>query len=60
MDEFRPTITVHIQDIDVINGGKMAIDVYLQIDGIVGESTDDGHKQWIGKRSDRRSLPDDP
>ncbi|MYN19908.1 type VI secretion system tube protein Hcp [Rugamonas sp. FT107W] len=25
----------------------MAIDVYLQIDDIKGESADDGHKQWI-------------
>lgn len=25
----------------------MAIDVYLQIDGIRGESTDEGHKGWI-------------
>jgi type VI secretion system secreted protein Hcp len=25
----------------------MAIDVYLQIDGIKGESTDAGHKDWI-------------
>lgn len=25
----------------------MAIDAYLQIDGIKGESTDDGHKGWI-------------
>lgn len=25
----------------------MAIDVYLQIDGIKGESTDDKHKDWI-------------
>jgi type VI secretion system secreted protein Hcp len=25
----------------------MAIDVYLQIDGIKGESTDDKHKEWI-------------
>lgn len=25
----------------------MAIDVYLQIDGIPGESQDDQHKQWI-------------
>ncbi len=25
----------------------MAIDVYLQIDGIEGESTDDIHKDWI-------------
>jgi type VI secretion system secreted protein Hcp len=25
----------------------MAIDVYLQIDGIKGESTDDRHKDWI-------------
>lgn len=29
----------------------MAIDVYLQIDGIMGESTDDRHKQWIECRS---------
>lgn len=25
----------------------MAIDVYLQIDGIKGESQDDKHKEWI-------------
>lgn len=25
----------------------MAIDVYIQIDGIKGESTDDLHKDWI-------------
>ena len=25
----------------------MAIDVYLQIDGIKGESTDSAHKDWI-------------
>ncbi len=25
----------------------MAIDAYLQIDGINGESTDDKHKDWI-------------
>jgi type VI protein secretion system component Hcp len=25
----------------------MAIDVYLQIDGIKGESQDDKHKDWI-------------
>ena len=25
----------------------MAIDVYLQIDGIKGESTDSVHKDWI-------------
>jgi len=25
----------------------MAIDAYLKIDGIKGESTDDGHKDWI-------------
>lgn len=25
----------------------MAIDVYLQIDGIKGESKDDKHKDWI-------------
>jgi type VI secretion system secreted protein Hcp len=25
----------------------MAVDAYLQIDGIKGESTDDKHKQWI-------------
>lgn len=29
----------------------MAIDVYLQIDGIKGESTDDSHKDWIECRS---------
>jgi type VI secretion system secreted protein Hcp len=29
----------------------MAIDVYLQIEGIKGESTDDGHEQWIECRS---------
>ena len=28
-------------------GGNMAIDVYLQIDGIKGESTDAEHKDWI-------------
>jgi type VI secretion system secreted protein Hcp len=28
-------------------GKIMAIDVYLQIDGIKGESTDDKHKDWI-------------
>src|SRR5437868_4398848 len=28
-------------------GGNMAIDVYLQIDGIKGESSDDRHKDWI-------------
>jgi type VI secretion system secreted protein Hcp len=28
-------------------GGSMAIDVYLQIEGIKGESSDDGHKGWI-------------
>jgi type VI secretion system secreted protein Hcp len=28
-------------------GGNMAIDVYLQIDGIKGESMDDTHKGWI-------------
>lgn len=27
--------------------GKMAIDIYLQIDGIKGESTDSGHAGWI-------------
>jgi hypothetical protein len=27
-----------------IPGGNMAIDVYLQIDGIKGESSDDVHK----------------
>jgi len=26
---------------------EMAIDVYLQIDGIKGESQDDKHKDWI-------------
>jgi type VI secretion system secreted protein Hcp len=26
---------------------QMAIDVYLQIDGIKGESQDDKHKEWI-------------
>jgi type VI secretion system secreted protein Hcp len=25
----------------------MANDIYLQIDGIQGESTDDGHREWI-------------
>ena len=25
----------------------MAIDAYLQIDGIKGESQDDAHKEWI-------------
>lgn len=25
----------------------MAIDIYLQLDGIKGESTDEGHKEWI-------------
>ncbi|MDC8760548.1 Hcp family type VI secretion system effector [Janthinobacterium fluminis] len=29
----------------------MAIDVYLQIDGIKGESADDGHKDWIECKS---------
>jgi type VI secretion system secreted protein Hcp len=29
----------------------MAIDVYLQIDGIKGESTDDKHKDWIECKS---------
>lgn len=29
----------------------MAIDVYLQIDGIKGESTDDKHKDWIEVQS---------
>lgn len=29
------------------NGGSMAIDVYLQLDGIKGESADEGHKGWI-------------
>ncbi|TFW33371.1 Hcp family type VI secretion system effector [Massilia horti] len=29
----------------------MAIDVYLQIDGIKGESTDDKHKEWIECKS---------
>jgi len=29
----------------------MAIDVYLQIDGIRGESTDDKHKDWIECKS---------
>jgi type VI secretion system secreted protein Hcp len=29
----------------------MAIDVYLQIDGIKGESTDDAHKDWIECKS---------
>jgi type VI secretion system secreted protein Hcp len=29
----------------------MAIDVYLQIDGIKGESTDDRHKDWIECKS---------
>ncbi|NMM37727.1 MAG: type VI secretion system tube protein Hcp [Glaciimonas sp.] len=29
----------------------MAIDVYLQIDGIKGESTDDVHKDWIECKS---------
>ncbi len=29
----------------------MAIDVYLQIDGIKGESTDDSHKDWIECKS---------
>src|ERR1700741_2979814 len=28
-------------------GGDMAIDVYLQIDGIKGESTDESHAGWI-------------
>lgn len=31
--------------------GAMAIDVYLQIDGIKGESTDDKHKDWIECKS---------
>jgi len=25
----------------------MAVDVFLKIDGIPGESTDDKHKEWI-------------
>src|SRR5205823_9814200 len=29
------------------SGATMAIDVYLQIDGIKGESQDDKHKDWI-------------
>ncbi|WP_374359914.1 Hcp family type VI secretion system effector [Pseudoduganella danionis] len=29
----------------------MAIDVYLSIDGIKGESSDDRHKDWIERRS---------
>ncbi|WP_442784095.1 type VI secretion system tube protein Hcp, partial [Collimonas fungivorans] len=29
----------------------MAIDVYLQIDGIKGESTDSAHKDWIECKS---------
>jgi hypothetical protein len=29
------------------NGGIMAIEAYLQIEGIKGESTDDKHKDWI-------------
>ena len=29
----------------------MAIDVYLQIDGIKGESTDNAHKDWIECKS---------
>lgn len=29
----------------------MAIDVYLQIDGIKGESTDERHKEWIECKS---------
>ena len=28
----------------------MAIDVYLQIEGIKGESQDDKHKEWIEVR----------
>jgi type VI secretion system secreted protein Hcp len=28
-------------------GGNMAADVYLQIEGIKGESTDEKHKDWI-------------
>lgn len=34
----------------------MAIDVYLQIDGIKGESTDDTHKDWIECQSVDWSL----
>jgi type VI secretion system secreted protein Hcp len=34
----------------------MAIDVYLQIDGIKGESSDDGHKGWIECQSVNWSL----
>jgi type VI secretion system secreted protein Hcp len=29
----------------------MAVDVYLQIDGIIGESQDDKHKDWIECKS---------
>jgi hypothetical protein len=29
------------------DGGIMAIDVYLQIDGIKGESQDSAHQGWI-------------
>ena len=28
-------------------GGTMAIDVYLQIDGIKGESADSAHQGWM-------------
>jgi len=34
----------------------MAIDVYLQIDGIKGESQDDKHKQWIEVSSVQWSM----
>lgn len=34
----------------------MAIDVYLRIDGIKGESNDDRHKDWIECRSVRWEL----
>lgn len=30
-----------------IPGGSMASDVYLQVNGIKGESQDSGHKDWI-------------
>jgi type VI secretion system secreted protein Hcp len=32
----------------------MAIDAYLQIEGIKGESADDKHREWIECRRRRR------
>jgi hypothetical protein len=39
-----PCIELNDEDLSAVSGGKYS---FLKIDGIKGESTDNGHKDWI-------------